>query len=128
MTDADKNRPNPSGGLEQKQGGLLSRAMTDAGITTGELWLRYFSIGGHVGEYEVEAYIQSLLTLPPAERDLLAHAANEIIDELPPRPRAPYVEDLQPPVPTSEQQETTRVGDNGRHDPHDVRPRPPRPD
>jgi hypothetical protein len=95
MTDADNNGPSLAAGLEQKQSRLLSRAMTNAGITTGDLWLRYFSIGGLIGEYEVDAYIQSLLSLPPFERDLLAHAANELIDELPPRPRAPYLDDLQ---------------------------------
>jgi hypothetical protein len=42
----------------------------------------------------VDAYIQSLLSLPASQRDLLAHAANELIDELPPLPRAPYLEDL----------------------------------
>jgi hypothetical protein len=105
MTETDKNPPDPSAGLEQKQSRLLSHAMTNAGITTGDLWLRYFSIGGHVGEYEVDAYIQSLHSLPPCERDLLAHAANELIDELPPRPRAPYLEDLQQPEQATEQQE-----------------------
>ena len=94
MTEPDKNPPHTSAELEQKQSRLLSHAVTSAGITTGELWLHYFSIGGYVGEYEVDAYIQSLLSLPPYDRDLLAHAANELIDELPPRPRAPYLEDL----------------------------------
>jgi hypothetical protein len=47
-----------------------------------------------VGEYEVDAYIQSLFSLPAGQRDLLAHAANELIDELPPLPRAPYLQDL----------------------------------
>lgn len=41
------------------QSRLLSHAMTSAGITTGDLWFRYFSIGGHVGEYEVDAYTQA---------------------------------------------------------------------
>jgi hypothetical protein len=95
MTESDKSPPDPSAGSEQKQSRLLSHALTSAGINTGELWLRYFSIGGYVGEYEVDAYIQSLLSLPPYDRDLLAHAANELIDELPSRPRAPYVEDLE---------------------------------
>jgi hypothetical protein len=105
MTEPDDNAPDPSAGLEQKQSRLLSHAMTDAGITTGDLWLRYFSIGGYAGEYEVDAYIQSILSLPPSDRDLLAHAANELIDELPPRARAPYLEDLKQTGPASEHQE-----------------------
>lgn len=45
------------------------------------------------GEYEVEVYLQGLLPLPPVQRDLLALAANELIDDLP-RPRAPYSDDV----------------------------------
>jgi len=75
---------------ESKQARLLAVAIDRAGITAGELWLRYFSIGGSAGEYEVEAYLHGLHSLPVLQRDLLAHAANELIDELPPIPRAPY--------------------------------------
>lgn len=85
---------NFSVGLEQEQSRLLRKALVKAGIRHGDLWLRYFSIGGIVGEYEVDAYIQSLLSLPADQRDLLAHAANELIDEIPPLPRAPYTDDL----------------------------------
>nr|WP_284974930.1 hypothetical protein [Arthrobacter sp. efr-133-TYG-104] len=70
--------------------------MGSAGIENAELWLRYYGIGGIVGEYEVEAYLQLLLSLPPLERDLLARAANELIDELPARLRAPYAGDEAP--------------------------------
>jgi len=108
MTESDNDPPDPSAGSEQKQSRLLSRALTSAGITTGDLWLRYFSIGGYVGEYEVDAYIQSLLSLPPYDRDLLAHAANELIDELPPRPRAPYVEDLEQSLRSPEQRDPSQ--------------------
>lgn len=98
MAETDKNRP-PGAGLEQEQSRLLRRALTSSGIPAGDVWLRYFSIGGNVGEYEVDAYIQSLLSLPPAQRDLIAQAANELIDELPPPPRAPYVKDIMPRQP-----------------------------
>jgi hypothetical protein len=79
---------------ESKQARLLALAIGRAGITSGELWLRYFSIGGSAGEYEVEAYLHGLHSLPVLQRDLLAHAANELIDELPPIPRAPYSDAL----------------------------------
>jgi hypothetical protein len=46
-----------------------------------------------VGEYEVEAYLQGLLSLPPVERDLLAMAGNELIDKAP-RIHAPFSDDL----------------------------------
>jgi hypothetical protein len=94
MTEPDKNPHGPSAGLEEQQSRLLSHALNSAGLRAGDLWLRYFSIGGNADEYEVDAYVQCMLPLPPCERDLLAHAANELIDELPPRPRAPYMQDL----------------------------------
>jgi hypothetical protein len=78
---------------EPEQRRRLRAAMKAADITVGELWLKYFSVSGDAGEYEVEAYLQGLFSLPPLQRDLLALAANELIDELP-RPHAPYSEDM----------------------------------
>ena len=81
----DRNEP------EQRR--LLRAAIKAADISVSELWLKYFGLSGDAGEYEVEAYLQGLLSLPPVQRDLLALAANELIDELP-RPRAPYSDDF----------------------------------
>ncbi|USQ75242.1 hypothetical protein [Ornithinimicrobium cryptoxanthini] len=55
--------------------------------------MHYFSIGGNAGEMEVEAFLHHALPLPPLERDMLAHAVNELIDH---RPiiYAPYSDDL----------------------------------
>jgi hypothetical protein len=78
---------------EPEQRRRLRSAMKAAGISVSELWLKYFGMSGDAGEYEVEAYMQGLLSLPPVQRDLLALAANELIDELP-RPRAPYSDDF----------------------------------
>lgn len=74
---------------EPEQRSRLCDALHAADITIGDLWLRYFSMSGSAGEYEVHAYIQGLISLPATQRDLLAMAANEIIDETPPL-RAPY--------------------------------------
>ncbi|MEG9248069.1 hypothetical protein V6S67_08225 [Arthrobacter sp. Soc17.1.1.1] len=74
----------------------LLRAIRAAQIDPGELWLHYFGLAGDAGEYEVEAYLHGSFTLPPLQRDLLAHAANELIDRLPAPPRAPYSTDLVP--------------------------------
>lgn len=81
----DRNEP------EQRR--RLRAAIKAADIPVSELWLKYFGLSGDAGEYEVEAYLQGLLSLPPVQRDLLALAANELIDELP-RPRAPYSDDF----------------------------------
>jgi hypothetical protein len=79
---------------EPEQRRLLRAAIEAVDIQPGELWLKYFSLGGSTGEYEIEAYLQGLLSLPVIDRDLLAMAANELIDNIP-RDRAPYSSDLQ---------------------------------
>lgn len=79
-----------------RQRQMLLVALQTAGISLGDLWIRYFGLGGMVGEYEVDAYLQGMIALPPLQRDLLAHAANELIDEKPLLPRAPYSDELQP--------------------------------
>jgi hypothetical protein len=78
---------------EPEQRRRLRAAIKAADIPVSELWLKYFSLSGDAGEYEVEAYLQGLLSLPPVQRDLLALAANELIDDMP-RPRAPYSDDF----------------------------------
>jgi hypothetical protein len=61
----------------------------------GELWLRYFALGGEASEMEVDAYLNGALALPAIQHDMLAHAINERLDEIAPR-RAPYSEDFMP--------------------------------
>ncbi|MET4619342.1 hypothetical protein ABIE18_000765 [Arthrobacter sp. 2762] len=78
---------------EPEQRRRLLAALTVARISTSTLWLHYFSIGGSVGEYEVEAYLQGMVSIPELERDLLAMAANELSDSKP-RPAAPYADEL----------------------------------
>jgi hypothetical protein len=79
---------------EEEQRRLLAEAVRYSRITVGDLWLRYFSLAGDAGEYEVDAYLNGSLSLPALQRDLLAQAANELIDEQPPPPRAPYVDEM----------------------------------
>lgn len=75
---------------EEEQRNSFAKAVRHSGLDLDAIWLRYFSIGGAAGEYEVDAYLNALLSLPTLQRDLLAHAVNELIDELPTPPRAPY--------------------------------------
>jgi hypothetical protein len=78
---------------EPEQRRRLQAALTAAQVSTGDLWLCYFGIGGAVGEYEVEAYMQGLLSLPQLQRDLLAMAANELFAGAD-GPRAPYSDEI----------------------------------
>jgi hypothetical protein len=78
-------------GYEQAR--RLRGTMSAAGIDRQELWLHYFSIGGDLSEFEVDAYLHHSLGLPALQRDLLAHAANELLAERLP-PSAPYASEL----------------------------------
>lgn len=74
----------------ERQRHSITAALTHAELTTEELWLRYFALGGDAGMIEVDAYVHGLGGLPPLQRDILAHAVNERLDELTPPRRADY--------------------------------------
>jgi hypothetical protein len=66
---------------EPEERSQLNRTLLAADITVYELWVRYFGLSGEAGEYEVQAYVEGLISLPDSQRDLLAMAAEEIISE-----------------------------------------------
>ena len=79
------------GDEESEQRQRFAESLRHADVSLEELWLRYFTLGGHAGQFEVEAYIHGAIALPALQRDVLAHALNERLDELYSRaPRAPY--------------------------------------
>ena len=80
-------------GVGAEQARLLLEVIGRAGLEVKQLWFHYFTLGGSAGEVEVEAYLHDCLGLPAFQRDLLAHAANELIDRRPPL-RAPYTSEL----------------------------------
>ncbi|BBE21984.1 hypothetical protein MN0502_08670 [Arthrobacter sp. MN05-02] len=79
-----------TGMSEEEQQRRTCAAFRSTSLSTYDLWLRYFSLGGNVGEEEIDAYLYSSLLLPPFERDMLALAVNEYIADLPPAPRATF--------------------------------------
>ncbi|WP_309117343.1 PP2C family protein-serine/threonine phosphatase [Saccharothrix sp.] len=78
----------------------LTQALQRAELSTEELWLRYFGLGGEAGFLDVDAYVHGLGSLPPLERDVLAHAVNERLDEL--THRAGYSRPFRDSTPRSE--------------------------
>jgi hypothetical protein len=68
-------------------------------ITFEDLWLRYFGLGGYADALEVEAYLRGLMPLPAGQRDVLAQAANERLDDIAGRRRVPYSRPLRGPAP-----------------------------
>jgi hypothetical protein len=67
----------------------LARSFRHAELTSNELWLRYFALGGDAGPTEVDAYLNGLMPFSQFQHNILALALNERLNELPP-PRAPY--------------------------------------
>ncbi|MDV8147557.1 hypothetical protein [Arthrobacter sp. B10-11] len=67
---------------EDEQRLRFEEMLRNADLSPGDLWLRYFSIGGMAGQFEIEAYIHGAIALPALQRDILAHALNERLDEL----------------------------------------------
>ncbi|MEU4746264.1 hypothetical protein AB0G02_38185, partial [Actinosynnema sp. NPDC023658] len=68
----------------------LTLAFKRAGLTVEELWVRYFGLGGDAGPIDIDAYVHGLAGLDPFQRDILAHAVNERLDEITPAHRAAY--------------------------------------
>ena len=82
------------GDEESEQRRRFAESLRHADVSIEELWLRYFTLGGQAGQFEVEAYIHGAMALPALQRDVLAHALNERLDELySGAPRAPYSTD-----------------------------------
>lgn len=57
------------------------------------VWLHYVSLGGDLTDYELDAYIHGAYLMVPYQHDILAKAVNELIDMLPPPPRAPLTDE-----------------------------------
>ncbi|MDN4610190.1 hypothetical protein [Arthrobacter burdickii] len=73
-----------------------STAMTASSLTLPDVHLHYLNSGGCFDELEVDAYLHGLTPLPREERDCIAQAVNELIDDVlatgasGPLPRASY--------------------------------------
>jgi hypothetical protein len=88
------------GDEESEQRQRFAESLRHADVSIEELWLRYFTLGGHAGQFEIEAYIHGAMALPSLQRDILAHALNERLDELySGAPRAPYSVDASDKTP-----------------------------
>ncbi|WP_104167850.1 hypothetical protein [Arthrobacter sp. SX1312] len=70
--------------------------MAESSLTVHEVYLHYLNSGGFFDEFEMDAYLHGLAPLPREERDCIARAVNELIDDLLARgaphrrPRASY--------------------------------------
>jgi hypothetical protein len=53
-----------------------------AGLSQGELWLRYFELGGMSTGFDLEAFLFGMLLPSAHDHDVIAHALNERFSEL----------------------------------------------
>jgi len=65
----------------------------NAGLTKGELWLRYFALGGMSTEFQLDAYLYGATQPSPHDHDVIAHALNERFVERGGNPPVPYLMD-----------------------------------
>jgi hypothetical protein len=61
---------------------VLDAFRQEAGLSHGDLWLRYFELGGMSTGFELEAFLYGLVTPSAHEHDVIAHAINERFVEL----------------------------------------------
>ncbi len=71
----------------------LETARKEADLSLGDLWFRYFALGGASSTLEVEAYLHDALIPTIEDQDLLAVALNERISELGGDHPIPYSDD-----------------------------------
>lgn len=68
----------------------LDQARCDAGLSHGELWLRYFELEGMSTAVELEAFLYGALVPSAHDHDVVAHALNERFVELGGNHPVPY--------------------------------------
>ena len=65
----------------------------NAGLSHGELWLRYFELGGMSTAFQLEACLHGALQVDAHDHDVIAHALNERFVELGGNHPVPYQAD-----------------------------------
>ena len=72
---------------------MLEQGRRDVGLSQGELWFRYFELGGMSTALQVEGYLYGALIPTPHDSDLIAAALNERFSELGGDHPIPYSDD-----------------------------------
>lgn len=72
----------------------LDEYRRDARLTHGELWLRYFELGGMSSAVALEAFLYGALQPTAHDHDVIAHVLNERFAELGGNHPVPYSDDI----------------------------------
>jgi hypothetical protein len=75
---------------------VLDLFRIDAALSHGDLWLRYFELGGMSTGLQLEAYLYGALQPTSHDHDIIAHALNERFVELGGNHPVPYKDDVNP--------------------------------
>jgi hypothetical protein len=70
---------------------LFAAAFAQAGWNVRQAWLSYFALGGSCDIFDIEAFLEGLVTIAAHEQDVLAVAFNERLHELYLEHRVPYL-------------------------------------
>jgi hypothetical protein len=73
---------------------VLDAYRREAGLSHGELWLRYFELGGMSTGFELETFLYGLVLPETRDHDVIAHALNERFSELGMNHPVPYLGDV----------------------------------
>ncbi len=79
--------------MSRRNSDVLDQFRRDAGLTRGELWLRYFELGGMSTAIQMEAFLFGALIPTSHDYDVIAHALNERFVEMGGNHPVPYQED-----------------------------------
>lgn len=72
----------------------LERACQETGLSSGDLWLRYFALGGTATPSEVRNYVRGESSPSRAQYDVVVQAINERYMELDRPNRLPYAAEV----------------------------------
>jgi hypothetical protein len=72
---------------------VLDHFRQSADLSHGELWFRYFGLGGMSTGIELEAFLYGILEPTTHDHDVIAQALNERFVELGGNHPVPYLED-----------------------------------
>jgi hypothetical protein len=70
---------------------ILDTYRQEAGLSHGELWLRYFELGGMSTGFELEGFLYGVIVPSRHDHDVIAHAINERFVELGGNHPVPYL-------------------------------------
>ena len=76
--------------MAERLGGVLEQARRNVGLSHGELWLRYFALGGMCTAFEVEAILYGALEPSAHDHDVIVQALNERFAEIGENHPVPY--------------------------------------